>query len=181
MLNQYEHAWISVMSSSVPSNSESSPRCPIHLKPIQEMVSWRTRHLLPLAAAARALVQSQLPTFATRSDSFRPFPVSHIFTFTAFNIHMVCSDIQSMRDWYFDWHSAAQRSFCILLHSIKSVGRAWKSMSGNLLSDEAPSKQESESVHACEHERMLNGSTVNGSLEGIGTRFVGIKMDINRL
>ena len=54
-------------------------------------------------------------------------------------------------------------------------------MSGNLLSDEAPSKQESESVHACEHERMLNGSTVNGSLEGIGTRFVGIKMDINRL
>ena len=128
MLNQYEHAWISVISSSVPSNSESSPRCPIHLKPIQEMVSWRTRHLLPLAAAARALVQSQLPTFATRSDSFRPFPVSHIFTFTAFNIHMVCSDIQSMGDWYFDWHSAAQPSFCILLHSIKSVGRAWKSM-----------------------------------------------------
>ena len=48
---------------------------------------------------------------------------------------------------------------------------------GTCYADEAPSKQESESLHACEHERMLNGSTPNG----IGTRFVGVKMDINAL
>lgn len=64
-------------------------------------------------------------------NSFRPVPV----------VHIVCSDIQSMGDWHFDWHSAAQGSFCILLHSIESVGsmkthvhvRLWLLPSGNLL------------------------------------------------
>lgn len=43
-------------------------------------------------------------------NSFRPFPV----------VHIVCSNIESMGDWHFDWHSAAQgpSASCCTLSSL---------------------------------------------------------------
>lgn len=49
-------------------------------------------------------------------NSFRPFPV----------VHIVCSNIESMGDWHFDWHSAAQgpSASCCTLSSLKKIEKA---------------------------------------------------------